>query len=139
MYNKRIWLNDETKDSTGSVVAFDGLITDLDTGARYEQRFLEISDCRRKIRLHQSSDDSKEDFIKKMKLLHSTVHDFINHLEHKTVGRGSQLDQLYYLRSNASAAYRGASIYTILFDLVDGNGIDEVKNVLSCLASDLEL
>ena len=80
MYNKRTWLNTES-DSTGSVVAFDGTVTDLDTGREYTQRFLEISDCRNKVRLHKTSDDSDGDFLRKMKLLKSEIEQFIKHLE----------------------------------------------------------
>lgn len=81
MYNKRTWLNEIDSDSTGSVVAFDGEVTDLDSGKRYPQRFLEIADCRNKTRLHQTSDDSKQDFIDKIKLLRSEIDLFIKHLE----------------------------------------------------------
>lgn len=81
MYNKRVWLNPKTSDSTGSVVAFDGKVTDLDTGKKYPQTFLEISDCRSKARLHLTSDDTKELFIKKMKMLKNEIDLFIKHLE----------------------------------------------------------
>ena len=83
MYNKRTWLNTEESDSTGSIVAFDGNITDLDTGVKYNQRFLEIADCRNKVRLHKTSDDSDEEFLNKIKLLRDEINRFINHLEHK--------------------------------------------------------
>lgn len=81
MYNKRTWLNPEKSDSTGSIVAFDGKITDLDTKVQYDQRFLEIGDCRSKIKLHQTSDDTLAEFITKMKLLRSEIDQFITHLE----------------------------------------------------------
>lgn len=81
MYNKRTWLNAKNSDSTGSIVAFDGKITDLDTNKKYLQRFLEISDCSNKVRLHQTSDDIPKDFIIKMKLLKSEIEQFINYLE----------------------------------------------------------
>ena len=80
-YNKRVWLNSENIDSTGSIVAVDGKVTDLDNGNEYTQRFLEIADCRTKIRLHQTSDDSKDDFVVKMKLLKNEIDLFIKHLE----------------------------------------------------------
>jgi hypothetical protein len=81
MYNKRTWLNAETCDSTGSIVAFDGEVTDIDTENKYTQRFLEIADCRSKVRLHKTSDDSDKDFLDKMKLIKSEIEQFINHLE----------------------------------------------------------
>lgn len=79
-YNKRTWLNPITKDASSSVVAFSGTVTDF-KGKTYPSTFLEISDCQHKIRLHQTSDDSREDFIEKMKLLKSEIELFINHLE----------------------------------------------------------
>jgi len=79
MYNKRTWLNSESCDSTGSIVAFDGKVTD--SKKEYEQRFLEIADCRNKVRLHKTSDDTNEDFLTKMKLIKSEIEQFINHLE----------------------------------------------------------
>jgi hypothetical protein len=81
-YNKRTWLNPETKDATSHVVAFNGIVTDF-KGKIYPSTFLEISDCQHKIRLHQTSDDSREDFIQKMKLLKNEIDLFIIHLENK--------------------------------------------------------
>jgi len=81
IYNKRTWLNSAKCDSTGSVVAFDGKVTDIDTGKKYTQRFLEIADCRSKVRLHKTSDDTDKDFLDKMKLLKREIDLFINHLE----------------------------------------------------------
>jgi len=81
MYNKRTWLNTETCDSTSSIVAFDGTVTDIDTKNEYTQRFLEIADCRNKVRLHKTSDDSDKDFLNKMKLLKSEIEQFIYYLE----------------------------------------------------------
>jgi len=80
-YNRRTWLNPESCDSTGSVVAYDGEVTDLDTDRKFVQRFLEVSDCRNKVRLHQTSDDTPQDFIAKMKLLRDEIQLFIKHLE----------------------------------------------------------
>jgi len=80
-YNRRVWLNKKTCDSTGSLVAFDGEVTDLDSKNKYQQTFLEIADCRTKIRLHRTSDDSREDFISKMKLLEKEIKLFIDYLE----------------------------------------------------------
>ena len=79
MYNTRAWLNHIKSDSTSSVVAFDGKV--MYKNELVEDRFLEIGDCRNKIRLHQTDDDTKEDFINKMKLLKSEIELFITHLE----------------------------------------------------------
>lgn len=78
-YNKRIWLNSEKSDSTGSVVAFDGQVTY--DGDIVDSTFLEIADCRSKVRLHLTSDDTKESFINKMTLLKTEIELFINHLQ----------------------------------------------------------
>ncbi len=79
IYNKRTWLNPDNSDSTGSVVAFDGKVTYHNEFL--DSRFLEIADCKNKIRLHQTTDETKEDFIAKMKLLKSEIEQFINYLE----------------------------------------------------------
>ncbi len=83
MYSSRKWLNPIESDSTGSVVAYDGKVTDLDTQNKYTQKYLEISDCRGKVRLHQTSDDTPEQFLNKMKLLKEEIDKFIIHLEKK--------------------------------------------------------
>jgi len=79
-YNKRTWLNKEGSDSTGSIVANDSIATSNDN-KEYEFRFVEISDCRGKVRLHQTTDDTKEDFINKIKLLKNELSLFLEHLE----------------------------------------------------------
>lgn len=81
MYNKRTWLNPIKSDSSSSIVAFDGIVTNK--GESLESRFIQIADCNRKITLHQTSDDTKEDFINKIKLLRSEIDLFIEHLEVK--------------------------------------------------------
>jgi hypothetical protein len=47
-----------------------------------------------------------------------------------------QREQVRKLRAGKTS-YFDASIYTILFDLVEGNGLDEVTGVLHNLAHDL--
>lgn len=81
MYNNRTWLNPIKSDSTASVVAFDGEVTDLDTNKKYPQTFLEIADCRNKVRIHLTSDDTKEMFIEKMEHIKREIQLFINHLD----------------------------------------------------------
>lgn len=49
-----------------------------------------------------------------------------------------QREQVKKLRSQEKFAYEEASIYTILLDLVEGNGLDEVFMMLHNVASDLE-
>lgn len=82
-YNKRTWLNNKYSDSTSSVVAFDGEVTDLDTENKYPQRFLEIADCHHKIRIHLTSDDTSEDFLNKIKLLKNEIGEFVSYLENE--------------------------------------------------------
>lgn len=79
-YNSRTWLNSLNSDSTGSVVAFDGDVM-LWNKEPTLSVFLEISDCRNKVRLHMNEDDSKENFIQKMTILKDEIQLFINHLE----------------------------------------------------------
>jgi hypothetical protein len=81
-YNKRTWLNKETSDLTGSVVAFDGRLIDY-KGNDYQSTFLEIADCDNKIRLHITSDDTVQDFIDKLTLLKTNIEEFIDHLIEK--------------------------------------------------------
>jgi hypothetical protein len=49
-----------------------------------------------------------------------------------------QREQVKKLRSQDKFAYEEASIYTVLFDLVEGNGLDEVFMMLHNVATDLE-
>ena len=49
-----------------------------------------------------------------------------------------QREQVKKLRSQEKFAYEEASIYTVLFDLVEGNGLDEVFMMLHNVATDLE-
>ena len=79
-YNKRTWLNPQISDSTGSVVTFDGLVKDAE-GKLYPQTFIEIADCRNKIRLHKNPEDSMQDFTNKLSVLKADIEEFINYLE----------------------------------------------------------
>ena len=81
-YNKRVWLNPETSDSTGSVVLFDGQVKSVD-GKRYDDIFIEIADCRNKIRLHKNPEESDTDFINKMYCLEGELTNFIERLKRK--------------------------------------------------------
>jgi len=79
MYNKRTWLNKKSSSSTGSVVAFCG-----DTKYKdeiKESTFIEIADCFGKITLHQTDNDTRGDFIHKMKTLKKEINEFIKYLE----------------------------------------------------------
>lgn len=78
-YNKRVWLNTGQSASTGSVVCFDGILDSWE--GTYRSIFVEIGDCRGKVRLHNSYSETKEQFINKIKGLQKELTDFINHLE----------------------------------------------------------
>jgi molybdopterin synthase catalytic subunit len=78
MYNKRKWLNKNTSDSTGSVVCFAGKVKNKDK--YFDDMFIEIADCRNKIRLHITDDDTKKDFINKLKTLNKEIINFIDYL-----------------------------------------------------------
>jgi hypothetical protein len=82
MYNRRVWLNEESSPSSGSVVAYHGKPPwDNDKWKDRDYMFLEVSDCNNKIRLHQTDNDTKEDFINKLKTLSSTIDIFLQYLE----------------------------------------------------------
>lgn len=78
-YCKRKWLNAVESPSTGSVVAYDGMVKD--SGGEYRSTFLQIGDCYGKVKLHKASYDTMDDFIEKMKKLRTTIDEFIAHLE----------------------------------------------------------
>ena len=79
MYNKRTWLSPDTYDHTSSVVAFEGEVTYKDK--RLRDAFLEVSDCRNKIRLHLTSDDTIYSFTERIRLLRDELNLFIEYLE----------------------------------------------------------
>lgn len=79
-YIKRLWLNDETSPSTGSVCAFDGM-TKWGDDKQNNSRFLEVADCHCKARLHKIGNDTDQQFLDKMIKLRNFIDDFINYLE----------------------------------------------------------
>ena len=81
MYNKRTWLNKPHIASTSNVVAFEGNISYK--GKQINNVFLSISDCYNSIKIHQSDDESLDDFIDKMALLRDEIDAFIAHLLEK--------------------------------------------------------
>ena len=95
-YNKRTWLNSIKSDSTGSLVLFDGLVTDIDTGMEHIQMYLELSDCSKKVRLHKTCDDSIMDYINKMKLLNNEITKYIEHLNKKYNAKQKKQNECSY-------------------------------------------
>ena len=80
-YNKRLWLNGKQSSSTGSVVAFSGKIKWNKKDEGRINRFLEISDCQVKVRLHQCYEDTDKMFIKKLKKLRNFIDKYIEFIE----------------------------------------------------------
>lgn len=79
-YNNRCWLNGDDSPSTGSLVAFDGMVKDR-AGEEFRSTFLQVSDCFTKVKLHKASYDTIDDFIHKMKRMRIVIDEFIEHLE----------------------------------------------------------
>ena len=78
-FNKRVWLNGKKSPSTGNAVAFAGKTNWK--GKVYDNIFLSVSDCSVSVRLHKTDEDSRKDFVKKMRKLRNLIDDFIVHLE----------------------------------------------------------
>jgi hypothetical protein len=82
MYNIRKWLNGRGSASTGSVVAYHGKPSWRgNAGKNKKESFLEISDCRFRVRLHRTDTETLKQFIKKLKKLRAIIDQFIIHLE----------------------------------------------------------
>jgi len=79
-YVKRVWLNPDDCEATGSVVAFHGE-TERYKGRKDVSTFLEIADCGGKISLHKGHSDNMSEFINKLRLLASTATEFSDYLE----------------------------------------------------------
>jgi hypothetical protein len=78
-YKRTKQLNRSDRASTGAVTAFYGNSPWERLKTAY--MFLEVSDCSHKVRLHNSSQDTKKDFIIKMKSLRKEIDKFIAFLE----------------------------------------------------------
>ena len=76
-YKKLTELNPDTCPSTGTITIYDGVdiwTDDKDNSTReIENRFVEITDCYHKIRLHQSRFDTKKDWIDKLIRLQDAI------------------------------------------------------------------
>lgn len=85
-YVKREWLNSDMSFSTGSVVSYHGKNSDPYIDYQEEPTethimWLEIADCKDKIKLHRAYKDTPKEFIEKMKKLRKHIDDFITFLE----------------------------------------------------------
>ncbi len=81
LYNKRVWLNPESCVSTGSLVTFHGKTSHRKKGEYQIETFVEFGDCSGKIKLHKIYSDSYNDFCNKLKLVVTTLNEFINYIE----------------------------------------------------------
>lgn len=79
-YNKRVWLNTEQSHYTGSIVLFDGVVSNQRKPAeRYT--FIEVSDCHGKSRIHYDHNLDMNAYIEKLKTIRNEIDNFISHLE----------------------------------------------------------
>lgn len=81
IYNTRKWLNPESSPYTGNIICFDGETTY--DGQKYEESFVQISDCYHVAKIHKNDDPIE--FINKIKLMKNELENFIKHLENKYV------------------------------------------------------
>ena len=79
-FYRRIWLNKEGSASTGTAVAFSGVVK-WKSDSEKTITFLEISDCHCKVKLHKTYSDSNEDFIEKMRKLSQLASNFADFLQ----------------------------------------------------------
>lgn len=80
-YCNRQWLNKHGSPSTGSIVAFDGMVKWMDDSQPSRETWIEISDCHCKVKIHMSCEDSSQEFINKIEKMRSVIDDFIDHLK----------------------------------------------------------
>lgn len=74
------FLNPDDHPSSGFVVCYHGKSPWTKLKKR-KYTYLRIGDCHQTVNLHKTDQDSTEDFIKKLKLLVSTINKFIAYLE----------------------------------------------------------
>lgn len=95
-YRKHIDLNPNTP-STGTVTFYDGQIIDADKPDDiWEDQFIEIADCRGKVKLHRASYDTQEDWLNKVTELHKALSNYLEYLKLKNriETLKTELDQL---------------------------------------------
>jgi len=81
-FSRREWLNPNDSPSTGSVVAYHGPANWGKKGTEPNtQSFFEVADCNVKARLHISTFDKQEDFIKKIETLGHMAIEFAEFLK----------------------------------------------------------
>tara|TARA_R110000824_G_scaffold526_4_gene3344 strand:+ start:5420 stop:5719 length:300 start_codon:yes stop_codon:yes gene_type:complete len=80
-YSVREWLNPISSESTGSVVAWDGMVQRRWDKEPHRFTCLEVADCSKTVVLHEAPMDGRDAFIAKMRLLAKVVTEFADHLE----------------------------------------------------------
>lgn len=82
MYGIKKFLSSPNFPSTSSIVCYKGPPNwTHESNPDYEDKFVEISDCHSKIRLHQTDIETDADFIRKLKRLEHELKTFIEYLE----------------------------------------------------------
>lgn len=82
-YCKRTWLNPSDSPSTGSIVCYAG---DLEWRDGVDPSyFVEVADCHGKVRVHMSCQDTKEDYIAKVRSMRDALTDYLTYLEHEKI------------------------------------------------------
>lgn len=68
MYNSRCWLNNKKSSSTGSIVCFSGRsnYSFASESTPAYSRFVELSDCHSKVRIHQARFETKAQYLRKI-------------------------------------------------------------------------
>lgn len=79
MYNSRVWLNEQGKSSTGSIVAYEG----KSDWSEEIALFFEIADCHGKVRIHKTDKDSVVDFCQKLMILADEANQFADYLRNQ--------------------------------------------------------
>jgi hypothetical protein len=70
------------KQSTATIIAYHGSIINYD-GDLEEGGYLEMSDCRRKVRIHTSSDHTPEEYIALVRKIEKVCKEYADFLESK--------------------------------------------------------
>ena len=79
-YNRRVWLNELSSSSTGSIVLYDGVNVDQDEN-EYTDMYVEVGSCKSKATIHKGYYDSIDDYINKVKLMRDELNAYIDHLD----------------------------------------------------------
>jgi len=82
MYNTRKWLNKKNSMSSGSVFIYEGKYP-YNGSKLVDSKFIEISDCHSKVRLHKSFADSDKDWEYKVDRLIKELIKYRDYMDNK--------------------------------------------------------